>query len=223
MQTLFLAQQGGLNEFLDVRPPPPLPDNPVLEVLFLERPWPVIALLVLAATIAVFWLQSQDRLRRGLWIPVCLLACAAGLVALAMLVKTPREEAKAAARGLIDAVARGDVAAVEKGLTPDCVLHYWLAPEGLHVADILPRVRDVFDPATGEFRLREWNVERMNAHALSRDHVRVQVKVWAALESSGFPGRSWWALDMDKGPDGAWRASGMMPLSISGVPNASGR
>jgi hypothetical protein len=221
-----LAQQlGNLQQVLDVPEPPALPAPPAWEVHLLEAPLLPALLLGLVGVVALAWLWSRGDRRRAGMIGGGVLALAGAWWSLGTLVETPRERVEAAARALVLAVAKNDQASLGLGLDPSCVLYAYFAPGGIGKDAILQRVEAMLG-STGQFRVTGLTIEQVQrsvSEGTGGRTAQVQIKVRVSTSASDFPNRSWWRLDYALSKDGVWRATGIMPLSIQGRPDASGR
>lgn len=204
---------------LDVPDPRPLPDPSLLEHYLFESPAVPCTLFLVVAAAA--WVFLGPGSRRAKMIALPLLACAVGVLATAWFVTTPREAMLDVTRRLIGAVSRGDGPGVGALLTGDARLYYFEATGGLEKEAILQRVERQFGPG-GSLRLKDTAILRSEAAEGGDGAGVVQVKVRAMLESAGTVGFSWWRLDLVQ-ESGQWRVRGVMPLSITGVGNATGR
>jgi hypothetical protein len=199
---------------------PPLPSPPILERLLLERPLPLVAVLVLLAVVA-WWVLSRRGEGRKAWpAGAGLLALAAGVWVLAASVETTRERLAAMTAGLVRAVATGDARAVDAALLESAELTYPLAPTGVGKAAILGLVRD---DMRSRYQVREHEVVATHASLDSATTARVQVRVYVLPADYGFPVYSWWLVSWAKDPAGAWRVSDVRSLWINVLDERPGR
>jgi len=220
LQPVFLLAQG-LGQ-LDVPDPAGLPAPSALERYVFESPMLLAAALITAAIITVVIFNARGKRRHGLLVGLVLVLSAAGVWVASALVQTPREALKLVARTLVASVAAGDSAALNGALAPDAALYSYFSPSGMARDEVLSTVETRFRPG-GEYQVREYAILTMQAAIDSDDSGRVQLKVRVVPEATRFPVLSWWLLEMQRQPNGEWRARGIAPLSISGVSNASGR
>jgi len=208
---LVLAQGlslGGPN----IPDPPPLPGPPVFTQYTLENPWPLVAGFGLLAILIWFGLSSRLPRRvgpalAGLAAGVAILVAAAGT-----LITTSREQVIAQTHSIVRSVANGDVAGVDAALADSAALLGWAESASLDKPGILDRVRTDFAPG-GRFRLREVGILELQASQDASDFARVQVKIRATPEATGYPFFSWWRLDY-RLEGGRWRISGIEPISL---------
>lgn len=205
----------------DLPDPPPLPPTSLVRWALFESPWALSVVLVALGLFLWMFFRSRAQTRRS-WAALGLVVLAAAVVLMALLVDTPREQMRRTALELVRAVAAADAPGVSSRLTDDCRLYYFEAPDGLDLAPLLDRVRSDFAPG-GKYRLKDYGVLESDACEELEARGRAQIKVRVVPEATGAPVISWWRLDFRRDAPGRWRVSGIQPLAIAGVPNASGR
>jgi hypothetical protein len=230
MRTLAWQQgrsAGGVQAWLNIPAPQPLEGPGGFERFVLEQPWLGAGALALLAGVLFFALRGAGRLRPAVGLLGALLGLACAVLAAGLLVTTPREAMRRATRSLIASIARGDSAGLDGVLAPGARLVYFLAPQGIGKGEILSRVREQFAPS-GVYAVKSWSIEELQAQLLpdGRGVSQVLVSATPANQAYAFPVKSWWRIDWERATDAAgmptWRASGLMPVAISGVENAGG-
>jgi len=213
-----LAQQlGNLNQVLDIPSPPPLPQPPALERYLFEQPWMPLAALILVGLVCFFALNHRGQARKGGVVAGVCLVFAGGLVALATLVETPRERARAATDMLIGAVATGDGDTLRRELTPDARVFHARAPAaGVSRDDIADFVSRYFAP-TGMYRVSDRKIEQFQAAALEGGRVQVLVKVRVTSPAAQLPVRAWLRLDFMTDETKSLRCTGIEAVHIQWV------
>lgn len=203
---------------LQIPDPPALPPPGLVDRWVLESPWP-LALACLAAGIVAWragWLGGRG------WLAGVMGAVVAGALLLAgLLVQTPRERIAASARRLVRGVATGSPAGVGAELARDARLRAWLFAAGIDRDQILAEVGARF--GSGEFRLEDWGVLELDACQDGPNVGRAHVKVRVVPAATGTPHLSWWKLDYRLEEGGVWRARGIEPFAVMGVPDPRGR
>ena len=207
-----LAQSNPLNP-LRVDAPPDLPPPPFFDRYVLESPWLVGVVLVALAVVAAYGARGKK------WsLPVAggLAALGAAVIAAGMLVTTPREQVQADARELVAAVAAADAGRTGALLHPDVRMVYFLSgPDGIGRDEILNLVRNELG---GRYRVSEAIVREVQVQLLSPASARAQLRV-TVTSASGIPNLPFWRIDW-RLQGGQWRAVGIQPLAIAGVPDA---
>ena len=204
------ARQGGLS-MIEPPAPPPLPPAPIWERLLLENPWPLAIILAAGAIVAFVSMRHRAPPRHTAAAVAGLALAAVGVLVLASLVETAREQMRHQTFELISAAARASVTDTGTLLAPDATLFPPGGGAALDRDDILTRVeRDL----GGAWRLREWAVLECEA-SVSGDTGRTQVKVRATPEAAGFPNISWWRLGWRRDPPGPWRVISIEPVSVT--------
>lgn len=206
--TLAQGALGGLT----IPSPQPLPSAPAWERYVLEQPWPLVALLALAAI--VVFLKAKGRARSV--VPVALLLSAVGVYAASELVTTANEQIRASTRRLVAAVVGMNVNAVSAELDSSAKLFSHWHNTGVGKDDILAEVESRFRNG-GEYAIKEHDIIELSS---SRDGTRVGrslVKVRVISAMGNVPVFSWWLLDYQRADDGRWLVVQMEPQSISFV------
>lgn len=209
---LVLAQGlslGGPN----IPDPPPLPGPPALTQYTLENPWPLVAVFGLLAILIWFGLSARLPRRMGALLSGIAAGCAILVAAAGMLITTSRERVIVQTRSVVRSVADGDVSGVDAALAESVAMLGWGEVASLDKSGILDRVRIDFGPG-GRFRLREVGILELQASQDASDFARVQVKIRATPETTGYPFFSWWRLDY-RLDAGRWRISGIEPISLA--------
>lgn len=221
-----LAQQlGNLQQQLDVPDPNPLPSPPAWEVHLLEEPLMPAVIIGLVGVIVLAWLWSRGDAKRATLIGGGIVVLAGVWYAIGALVTTQRERVDAAARALVLAVAKADRAQLDAGLDPSAKLTIFLAPGGVDKDGIMRLVEQQLG-ASGRFKVTGLTVEEVQRRVDDSGSARtaqVQIKVRVSTSAIDVPNRSWWRLDYAQGPEGEWRATGILPLAIQWVADPSGR
>jgi hypothetical protein len=195
--------------------------GPIVERLLFEQPWPLIAGLLFLAVVAFVVLNRRGLVRAGLIVLALGVALGAGVLLLARAVQTPREAMTEATIALVHAAAATDSAALERLLAPDARLFSRFAqpgaaaPEGgLDRPAIIAAARRVLRE---QWPLKEHSVDEVQAETAGPGSGRTQVRVRVVVEQWQIPYSSWWRVDWQKGPDGAWRAVLIEPLELPGA------
>jgi hypothetical protein len=164
-------------------------------------------------------------LRQGLLIGVALIGLGLTLLMLSRWVQTPRERVMQATRGLVRAVADADRPTLVASLDDSCMLYYFESPTGLGRDAIINAATSRFG-AGAPYEIKGGaggvRIEALQASVREND-AQAQVKVSVTSAQWNMPHRSWWRLDLRMDESGAWRVTGIMPTSIQGIRNASGR
>lgn len=206
--TLAQGAFGGLS----IPSPQPLPSAPPWERYVLEQPWPLVALLGLAAI--VVYLKAKGR-ARGV-VPAILLLGAIGVYAASEMVATAGEKIRASTRRLVAAVVGMRVNAVSAELDSSARLYSHWHNSGVGKDDILAEVESRFRNG-GEYAIKQHDIIELSS---SRDGTRVGrslVKVRVISAMGNVPVFSWWLLDYRRTDDGRWLVVQMEPQSISFV------
>lgn len=195
---------------------PALPGAPAVEVLLFESPTPAIIALVVAGLAAFFAMRARGQAGRGALVGGGLALVAAGLVAMASLVVTPREAMSTRTRELVRAVATVDVATLRELLAPDARM----------INDRFPLLRDIDASSRDEIlanvqehlgrehAVQDWAILKMQAKRDGPNAGRTQTQVRV---DAGGPNFSWWRIDWRLEEDGQWRVIGIEPLFIGGL------
>lgn len=207
---------------LDIPSPPPLPSPPLFTHYTLENPWPVCAVLLLAAAVVFSVFHQRAEMRRGMLVAVPLGVSAVIVGLLAHFITTPREGIARAARTLVKSVAECDTAALDASLDDPCTLYYYQAPSGLPREGIAGAVTTAFAKGA-PYRLAGWQIESLQVRATGPTSGQAQIKVLARPEQWNLPHLSWWRVDYRKGADAEWRATAIMPLHVQGIDNPRGQ
>lgn len=197
-------------------PPAALPDGPWLEVALFEWPWTTMLALALVGLAAAWLLQRLGRPRTALAAAGTGLALAGANYAASALMTTDREAVKQQTREAVAAVARGDAAAAEQVLHPAVTLALGSNRTNLTKDQIVARVgRDM----TGRYAVRDRAAKISTLRAtLDGPHVaRVQARIGAVHEATGFPATSWWLFGWRR-ENGQWRISSMEMQQLEGMP-----
>ncbi len=206
--TLAQGALGGLS----IPSPQPLPSAPIWERYVLEQPWPLVALLGLAAI--VVHLKAKGR-ARGV-APALLLLAAIGVYASSELTTSAGEHIRASTRRLVAAVVSMNVNAVGAELDPSARLYSHWHNSGVGKDNILAEVESRFRSGS-EHAIKEHDIIELSS---SRDGARVGrslVKVRVISAMGNVPVFSWWLLNYRRTDDGRWLVVQMEPQSISFV------
>jgi hypothetical protein len=190
----------------------------VFSRLVLESPIPTALVLIAAAIIGFLLLNQRGRARAGSLLAAALgLAAALALIAGSTIV-TERERLTQASAALVDAVARPDIAAVDRLLADDVRMFSRLSvgevstpPAGLEKQAILDLVRRLIG---GPWAVKEHSILESQAALDAENLGRTQIRVRVVTESFGVPNASWWRLDWRRGADGGWRVIQIEPLDM---------
>lgn len=215
-----LGMQGGFAQ-VDVPSPPPLPRASALERWTLEEPLLLMAVCVALGVAAYVVLNGRGNFRAGISAAGVCVVLAAGVFGLSRMVETPRERMKLESKELVRAVAEADMATLDRVLTDDAELIFFLAPQGWGKERIKEGVQGYFGES-GSYAVAEWTILEIESTVDGPDVGRVQLKARVYGRSFNFPSFSWWRLDFRREPDGRWRVRGIQPISIAGVNNAGG-
>ena len=201
---------------IEPKPPPPLPDPPLLAHYLFENPWPVVAALVLVAAVTYAVLNARGKLQRARQIAGLLALLAAAVWGIANLVKTQREQALEITARLVADVAKGNAQGVAATLAPGAVVYSDQYPKGQGKDLILEKITLFFGPS-GQFPLQDAAVVESQAAITNPTLAQVQVKVRVEPKDFGYPILSWWRLDLSPKAGGGWNVDGIRYMS-SNVP-----
>lgn len=189
---------------------PSLPPPPLLEQA-VTNPWPIVALLVLAAIVSFFAFNSRGRAMRGLAVAGVLLALGVGTSVLAFLVVTDREVMRARSAALTAAVAEGDGATVRTIVHPTTEVRGSMA-DGWGLDRIVSFVSAL--PST--YAVSDHQIRRIEAAKDGPNVGRTHVHVRVLSERVGTPLPVVVRLDWQL-IDGEWWVVQIEPLSIPGA------
>lgn len=192
--------------------------------LLLENPWILAGLLIVAAGAAFVVLNNRRRARAALATGGLLALLGVGVIALAMLVTTDREQVGSSTRELIHAIARAEPGPVDRLLSEIATL----AIEGalrdeFDKEQIIGLVRDaaardgVYDAGGANVAAVEHRIREVRIGLESDVIARSQVNVVVTPSITNIPTGTWWELDWDKHPDGAWRVRRIELVWVAGV------
>lgn len=198
-------------------PAPPLPVD-----WLLERPLPLLIVVVSVGVVATMILASRAEARRALIAVLVTLGVAGGLYALARLVVTERERVMLQTRALIDGVARADAASVDAVLGERVLL----STNGESVDRNRDWLLEVTAGLTGEIERHSITPRGVSLDDPMPNHARSRVSVSTTFSSNarvpaGTIGSSW-ELSWKRDSDGRWRVTAIDCLSLAGgKPDAS--
>jgi len=195
---------------------PPLPEPSLHERLLFEMPLTSAIGIAVIAIITAIVLAGRSGARNATVTLVIGLAAGAGLYALGTAVQTRREALLDRTRELVDATARADLDRLEPLLTPNATIEVPQVPRvGTIDADV------ILDPGYLESQLEQrqgvdtYGIRELQATIDGPNVARSQVAVWI-LPRTGNRTGTWWLIDWQQGPDGAWRARRIESLWIQG-------
>ncbi len=202
----------------------------LVSLLLLENPWILAGLLAVSAAAAFIMLNNRRRARAGAMVGAILTLLAVGVLATATLVTTDRERVRALSRELIDAVARADPAPVDAILSQIATL----AAEGalrddLDREQILDIVADAsrnggeYDAGGTRVGAVEHRIREIRVGIQTDVIARSQVNVVVTPSLTNVPTGTWWEIDWDRHPDGAWKARRIELVWVAGAPGAGPR
>jgi hypothetical protein len=200
---------------LDAAAPRPLPEPSWLAAHVLERPWPTALALAGIGVLAFAWASSRGRTGAGWRALAAGFGAGAAVLLAGMLVRTPAEAIRAAARSLVAAVADADVEGARALLAPDAVMVLSDATRREPLERIIERVGRQFGKG-GEYEVRDCRVVEAQAAMRGVSRGVVQMKVRATPAGAGFPLSSWWRLDLVEEGGSTWRIEGIELISIGG-------
>jgi len=193
----------------------PLPAPPAWERYLLESPVVVLATLGIGAVVALLILNARGRARLGLLISGALVVVAFGVWALAASVVTERELLIARARGLIDATARADVAAIRPMLAERAGVRVGDQTRATTREQILGLVEEY---PGGVAIIESHSIAEAQAVIDGERTARTQVRV--KHTGPGLPIASWWLIEWRRDePESPWIVESIEPLWIAGYGN----
>jgi hypothetical protein len=205
----------------DVPPPTPLPDPPWLESVLFESPWLTIGVLLLvggAVFAALRAAPSPNAQRTGRWLAGLAALGALGLGLSAALVQTPREALIEQTRTLIQAIARADAPAADAAFAPGISLSLLGQPTRMPRAEMIDRVRTDMG---GRYALRDRaaNISALRAIVDGPGVARVQCRVQAVHDATGFPASTWWLVHFRQAEPGRpWLVHALELQQFDGLP-----
>ncbi|MCK4872239.1 MAG: hypothetical protein KAS72_05905 [Phycisphaerales bacterium] len=191
---------------------PDLAKPPALVHYTLENPVPVGVGLLALAVILLFAANRLGRLRKGLPIVGGVLAISVLIFVLAAVIETGRERVTDRTRALIDLIALGDDAKVGLILSEDVSFHIGRYPRMHRKKLILRLIRHV----RARDLIASHSVRDVRAEQSSPTRATTQVLVHAVTTYSGIPTPTWWQIQWQREPDGAWRVTEMHWLTLAG-------
>lgn len=189
---------------------PSLPTPPLLEQA-VTNPWPIVAILVLAAIISFFAFNSRGRAMRGLGVAGVLLALGLVVSIVAFVVVTDREVLRARSATLTAAVAGGDGATVRTIVHPTAEVRRSMA-DGWN----LDRIVNFVSTLPTAYGVTDHEIRRIEAAKDGPDVGRTHVHVRVLSEQVGTPLPVVVRLDWQR-IDGQWWVVQIEPLSIPGA------
>jgi hypothetical protein len=176
---------------------------PMFEHLFLESPWAVVAVCVIASIVLIA-VGRQRRSKRLAGVSVATLALAVGIWALANAVTTDREQLIQDTQDLVAATGPLDGAALDRLIDPNVTVS---GPDGtvwLGSGLVTPRLHRV----VSRFGVNGQRTRNVQAIAHDTGWGESTVTVRTDLSSTGgAPINTGWRLTWHRGPetDGGWR------------------
>ena len=173
-----------------------LKDPPILTRMLFEDPWPIIvALVIVWAILRIAGRRIEDkRLVASSW---GVLALIAGVMAVSILVVTPREKLVAAMDRLLLAVEEGDVAGFHAIVPEDATATYF----GVELD------RSMVDARLGEADVADLTLLSREAGMINDQHAVYYIRVRARGGTDGIEGLdvSDWSIEW-RLIDGRWQA-----------------
>lgn len=190
----------------------PLPEPALWSRVLLEAPWPAVAGLIVAGLLVAVVLVRRGQAGRAVLADSALTIAAVAVVLTAYLVTTDHERIERGSAVLVAAAAAGDAAGAGALLATDARLY----AEG-DAALSLDR-RQILGVVAGLGRAAGIEGHRITRATASVDgpnagRSRVVVRVDIAQGGLTF---SAWELGWRKDPDGVWRVTRLVALSING-------
>lgn len=188
------------------------PETGFLTRYLLENPWPLGALLAVAAIILGKVAMDRDD-RRLLAAAGGCVAAAAALFLVAWLVTTPGEHAKRVTRELVAAAEAGDLAAMRALFDADATLHFGsLAAPGFDRAEISRGI----DTLASRHRVESNTVTLLRAGTVDADTGIAELGCLTTTASSYGPVPSTWLLRVERGGDDRWRIRRLACIAVAG-------
>ncbi len=186
---------------------------PMLEHLFLESPWPVMAVCVVACLVLLFLWQQRRKKALGLFAMVPILI-AAGVWFLAGAVTTGREQLIRDTQSLVAATAPLDAAALDKLIDPSATVS---GPDG-SVWLASGQLRTRLKSALSRVSLNSQRTRNIQAIAHDTGWGESTVIVRSDI-SGGSPVNTGWRLTWQRTPgeDDAWRVVDIRWLRFQGL------
>lgn len=199
-----------------------LPSPPLMERFLFESPWALAGLLVVLGVAAFVYLNARRRARQGLLAGGACIALGVGVLLVAGIVTTKREELLRESRVLFDALAKADARTVERLLGPAASAGAAGALRNdLTRQELLDLVRDAQD-AGGEYRVagerigvQDYRIREVRGALVSDTIGRSQINV-VITPTNGTITPTWWEMDWDW-IDGAWRLRRLDLVWVAGV------
>lgn len=180
-----------------------LDQPPMFDHLFLESPWAVLTVCVIAALVLVI-VGRQRRSKRLAALSVVALALAVGVWGLARAVTTDREQLIRDTHDLVAATAPLDQAALDRLLDPSVTVSGSDGTVWLGAGLVTPRLSKV----VSRFDVNSQRVRSVQAVAHDTGWGESTVTVRTEFSSAGgTPINTGWHLSWRRGPEthGAWR------------------
>jgi hypothetical protein len=179
---------------------------------FLENPWPLGGLALLAAAVLV-WMGLREGLKRHLQVGGGFGVLGIAVFVIAALVTTAGEHAKAVTAKLVAAAEKADLVAA-RGLFADDASLSFGSPEnpGLDFSELSRRL----DMLGGRYRIEENDVLSLKGYTVSGDTGVAHLSCLTQVESGYGPTPSAWVLRVRRDETGEWRISRLTLVSVAG-------
>jgi hypothetical protein len=212
LATLSLATPALAQFKLEPDAPTPLRSPSPLIHYTLENPYPLAILLVAIALIAFFSLNSRGQPKQARRAALAPFLTAAVLIGAAFAITTKREKVILLTKQLVADVAAGDIAGVDRALTPNVKVYTSASSTPLDKDKLLNRVKSMLGPS-GAVRIEDHALLEAQVEPTSANLIYLQVKVRVTPQGFG-PVISWWRLDAVPAGD-SYQFSGIQYLSSS--------
>jgi ketosteroid isomerase-like protein len=196
---------------------PPLLASVVVHYV-LENPWPLAALLAVAAGLLVHRARGTGE-RQPLFVALGLAGAAVVVVLLATVVTTRGERAEAIVREFVARAERADTSGMLSLLSDNATLHFG-RPENPGVGR--DEIRSMLSDLEGRYRIESNTITQLDATGEPGPAATVLLtnRTSVAAGYDGVP-NSWW-LRVGEQKDGSWKIERIAFLKAAGQPGSPG-
>lgn len=188
------------------------PPTPLLTRLFLESPWPVLAIGV-GATVVLAVVGLRAGRTRPLLAAGVALAATVALFLLERAVVTPAERAEAITLALVEAAEAGDVAGARALFASGATMSLGSPRNpGFDLAWIDGRLANL----RGSYRIEENRVTQFDAYSSDGRRGEAHLSCYTVFEGAGAPTLSGWIVQVEPTGEDGWKITKLTSVKING-------